>query len=416
MALKKLSYPALDGEGSVNNRLSKSHEHANKDQIDQIDNAFLKRVAEELVDVDLSNLDPQILKEAVQLSGAGFPEAPESTTDENIMGFVRRVINSKGYWIPLSKAQTVIEIDESEADSKYVVVDKEAPSQIVGDNTVQWKNRYTIDLAPAAKAAIDAVDNKSDKPLGDPVEDALIVSKSDGTLSYASVTTPSLLLKSQLVTDPKVSGNSVPAAATAVNEVYRKVNQLISGISSCKGCVVNAYKSQGVAVGISKLNVVDGGSGYNEGDLISISTPKTIIPVIARVTAVDIGGGVQAVSVDAGSISAIEISTSNSGFYNTAMKAAQNVDDESANYKVIGGNGTGAILQVVHTISVANSCLPDPYSVTVGDTMFVMQDETHDESPSIYVCTSVTFEDGGSRNMWIYVATVNSNTSIKRYQ
>lgn len=389
MAVKKISYTTEQADS----RLGQAHIHENLEALDKITESDLEKI-DGALQADMSNVNPDEFAKAVKETNLTFEDVPDSDN----LTYVR--INGK--WKKLIDAETIVQV----GSDTLLVKENDTIKDPVTD---QYIRKYGIDLKEEDRNTLAAVNDKLDKLPQSSVPDALVTADADGYLGRSDLKASMIVTSDKLSTNPSKSSKTVAASEYAVNIVNTKLEQLQAGISSCKGCVVNAFTtySDEEYIGIHKVSVVSDcrGSGYTIGDIVNATIPGEIIPCRIKVADVDSVGAIQAV----------EVMSSDTGYYNST--ALSEVIANKASVAVHGSpTGTGARIIIEESTSgKAANTLSSIVSPEIGDFAFVAMDETHGNKGSIYTYVRVTFSEQDSKEMWLFTYTYTGHIEITRY-
>lgn len=357
MSVKKLNYPADNSDSilGINTRLHYAHVHDNLDELNKITTETINDIADikNKANSDLSNVTNEDFKKASENANVAF----EDVVNEGVYG------RSSGKWVELHETTS----DTFTSKGKTVTI---------------TKNDEKINLE-VAKSIIDSLSNldknKLDKLQGSSA-DNIVVTKDDGTISASSKNVENILEKSNLVSDVESNDEFLPASTALTYQLNQKIKSAIAGLGQNRGVVVNAYTqlTEVYSLVFALIEEVSGtGSGYIVGDNLFL---PGLVDATIEVTSVNEG--------DSGAITSVNIV--NAGMFSTLINGSQ---------KFFGGSGTDCTLRVnsnVTTTTTLNS-IENPIE---GDTVYVLYDETHNYSKSLY---------SYSQNGWQFVMTLSSN-------
>lgn len=357
MSIKKLNYPADSNETTIgiNTRLHYAHVHDNLNELNKITTETINDIADikNKANSDLSNVTNEDFKKASENANVAF----EDVISEGVYG------RSSGKWV---------ELHETTSDT----------FTSKGETVTITKNAEKINLE-VAKSIIDSLSNldknKLDKLQGSSA-DNIVVTKDDGTISASSKNVENILEKPDLVSDVESNDDFLPASTALTYQLNQKIKSAIAGLGQNRGVVVNAYTqlTEVYSLVFALIEPAAGtGSGYSAGDHLFL---PGLVDATIMVTSVN--------EDNSGAITSVNIV--NAGMFSTLINGSQ---------KFFGGSGTDCTLRVnsnVTTTTTLNS-IENPVE---GDTVYVLYDETHNNSKSLY---------SYSQNGWQFVMTLSSN-------
>lgn len=357
MSIKKLNYPADSNETTlgINTRLHYAHVHDNLNELNKITEESINDIADikNKANSDLSNVTNEDFKKASENANVAF----EDVVNEGVYG------RSSGKWV---------ELHETTSDT----------FTSKGETVTITKNDEKINLE-VAKSILDSLSdldkNKLDKLQGSSA-DNIVVTKDDGTISASSKNVENILEKFDLVSDVESNDDFLPASTALTYQLNQKIKSAIAGLGQNRGLVINAYTqlTEVYSLVFALIEEVSGtGSGYSVGDRLFL---PGLVDAALIVTSVN--------EENSGAITSVNIV--NAGMFSTLINGSQ---------KFFGGSGTDCTLRVnsnVTTTTTLNS-IEDPIE---GDTVYVLYDETHNNSKSLYSYS----QDG-----WQFVMTLSSN-------
>lgn len=384
--VKKLSYPAY-GTGGVDPRLGMAHTHANMEALDKITSDTLDDIANAAVK-DLSNVSMDDFN--AKLSNSDCKAVLE-------VGDSYYYVRTKGGWVRLSVAQ-------------------EFPSIVSGDSsalTIKTENggrKVTIQLTNDFVTKINSVVNKMDK-LSSSKNGNLVAADGTGNVKDTGISTSSLLLASDLVTDASqvdpATSDKKPLSASAGNKLYKQLIALKQGVGRPRGSVVNAFVSSGSGIQIEEAMVSNSayvGKGYKQGSLAYITTlsENTLVAALVKINEVNAAG-----SLPANKYSALTVISGGCFIINSSnVYKLIPCESDTDNYATLA----------VGTSTVPYTSLRSIESPQDGDTAYVMKDETDNYSHSIYMY-QVPNEDEGI-GTWVKVSSFDPADAryILRYE
>ena len=372
MPIKKLSY----GHVEVDDRLGLAHFHNNLDLLDSITQSTLDTIANS-ADIELSNVPKEVIEKVVKEAGVAFIDA---------LSDGRSYVRKNESWVDIATLTEII-------------------TTITVDNLMtvtQAGNSFSIGLADQTKKILSSVKDKANKAASGNA-DMILVATSDGNYMASGKKISDMLLATSLITDISKAKDEtrIPVAGNVVYNLYEEINKLKHGAASSRGTVCNVRSTgSGVSLGIGVAKAIHAtgpilitskGIGYSVGDVLRFSNSTTIIPALGYVSKVDSGGIISEITIISG------------GYY-TSFNFNENVAIE-------GGSGSGAIWKSNSNLPVAYSDLSDIINPVVGDSCYVMMDETHQNSQSLYTYDVVTI-DGEENEQWLWVMSFLSPSQV----
>lgn len=384
MPVKKLTRTAEKADSELN----LAHSHSNKDTLDKITQQHLE-FAENALHTDMTNVNEDAFREAVENTNL----IPEDVPSDDI-AYVR---TNKG-WEKLHHAEVIHEM-VSRTDHVIVDVNKTDVDKATG----QPVYTHYVNLSEDASKNIEAVPNKLNKLKEDNRSNMLVVGNTDGTVDRSNIDANKVITVEKLTNNVRADSKDTAASSYSVSIINAKLEQLSAGISSCRGCVVNAHVPQGNTAGIATFMIKTTGEGYANGEYITLDIPAfTIIPAKFKVIS-------ENNVASNGAIASLELV--DAGYYSIAMPVGQEYD--------ICGSGTGGSVVITALTSgdntAVNTILPDPAACVVGDIIYVMQDEDRNFQTSIYICTETNVSAFETGKTWMYVTGLDKHSQIVRY-
>lgn len=353
MANKKLQYPAEE----IDDRLEVAHTHNNKDALDQItaiDAENIKDI-ENKADKDLRNVIPDDFKAKAEEAGVAFEDVADN---DRIYG------RQNGAWVDITSRAENPEITSNTLDVTTTdnVTDIELPST-------------TVD-------AINSIEDKVDKvniTIGN-----LLSSAGSGNLQDSGIATTDVVKKSELADDVTTDNPDIAPSTALTHELYELISGVSGGIGQTRGSVYHAFNENGTTdvytISTVSVDTANAGTGYIEGSLLGYSG---VIDASFIINEVDDGAG--------GNNKVVSVSLENGGMFES---------DIPSNITPYGGgeSATGLHLNIT-TITTARTTLNDIENPVKGDTVYVMQDELHNDSRSIWMYTEL--ESGAFGWTWL---------------
>lgn len=356
MSIKKLNYPADNSDSilGINTRLHYAHVHDNLTDLNEISKQTLEDIStiKNKANSDLSNVTKEDFKKASENANVAF----EDVVNEGVYG------RANGKWV---------ELTETTSDT----------FTSIGGTVLITENAKKINLEVSKNITDSLSDLAQDKlnKLQVSSADNIVVTKDDGTISASSKNIEDILEKSDLVRDVESNDDFLPASTALTYQLNQKIKSAIAGLGQNKGVVINAYTqlTEVYSLIFALIEPASGtGSGYSVGDHL-------FLPGLVDATIM-----VKSVNDDSGAITSVNIV--NAGVFSTLINGSQ---------KFFGGSGTDCTLRVnsaVTTTTTLNS-IENPIE---GDTVYVLYDETHNNSKSLY---------SYGQNGWQFVMTLSSN-------
>ena len=374
--ITKLSYPAY-GKGGIDPRLSQAHTHANKDQLDTITSNMLEKIANDALR-DLSNLtDEGVDKLGDLIKNNGLAVIDVSNTDTE-----HYYVRQNGRWVQLSVAHPYPTISNGDQNTLTI--------QGSGTNTI------TIQLTNEYVKKIQSIDEKVNK-LESVAADNVLVSDGNGNLKDGGVAIGKLIRADKLVqhvTSQMENAEKLAMSAQAGYELYSQIAALKRGIGRPRGTVANAFVSTKSGVRLNTVTTKNAGKGYKEGSLSYITTNsnKTIVAALGLIDETNAQGAVSSVTVLEGGV--FTESTSDDLYLIPC-------ESDTDTYAKLTGAFETTPYTTLHSIELAVD----------GDTAYVMQDETDNNSRAIYMYKVPQ----GSEGMGTWVKVTSFDTGDSRY-
>lgn len=385
MPVKKLSRTAEKADSELN----LAHSHSNKSIVDKLTEEHLASASAAL-HTDMKNVDKDAFREAVEATNL----IPEDVASDDI-AYVR----TNKSWEQLHHAE-ILDRVVSRTPAHIVVEVNKSDKE---DGTGQPVHSHYISLADKTIQNIEDIPNKLNKLGVANTPNLIIIGNPDGSVSRSSIDAGKVVTTDNLSSNVNNNSTTTAASASSVNQIHRRVEELSSGISSCRGCVVNAFTPQGKTTGVNKFNLVDGGRDYMNGEYVTLDIPlHTIIPAVFKVV-------LENPVASSGEISSLELISA--GYYDIGIVSGNTYDicGSGQNGKVtISSFTTGDNSRVNTTLPAADDCV-------VGDIIYVMQDEDRDFQTSIYMCTKTDVSALESGKTWLYVTGIDKSNQIIRY-
>lgn len=353
MANKKLRYPAEE----IDEKLGVAHTHNNKDALDQItatDADNIKDI-ENKADKNLRNVIPDDFRAKAEEAGVAFEDVADN---DRIYG------RQNGAWVDITSRS----------------VNPEITSDTL--NVTTANNVTDIELPSTTVDAINSIEDKVDKvtmPIGN-----IVSSSGSGNLQDSGIATTDVVRKSELADDVTMDDPDIAPSTALTHDLYELISGVSGGIGQTRGSVYHAFNNSGTTdvytISTVSVDTANAGTGYIEGSLLGYSG---VIDASFIINEVDDGAS--------GNNKVVSVSLENGGMFES---------DIPSNITPYGGgeSATGLHLNVT-TITTARTTLNDIENPVKGDTAYVMQDELHNDSRSIWMYTEL--ESGAFGWTWL---------------
>ena len=353
MANKKLQYPALE----IDDRLEVAHTHSNKSALDKITDTDAENIKDigNKADITLDNVENSDFKSKAEEAGVAFEDVADN---DRIYG------RQNGAWVDITSRAVNPEITSNTLDVETT------------------DNITTIELPSTTVDAIESIDDKVDKvniTIGN-----ILSSAGSGNLQDSGIAAIDVVKKSELADDVTTDDPDIVPSTALTHELYELINGVSGGIGQTRGSVYHAFNNSGTAdvytISTVSVDTANEGTGYIEGSLLGYSG---VIDASFIINEVDDGAG--------GNNKVISVSLENGGMFES------NIPSNIIPYGG-GESATGLHLNVT-TVTTARTTLNDIDNPVKGDTAYVMQDELHNDSRSIWMYTEL--ESGAFGWTWL---------------
>lgn len=353
MANKKLQYPAQE----IDDRLEVAHTHNNKDALDQITATDAENIKdiENKADITLDNVENSDFKSKAEEAGVAFEDVADN---DRIYG------RQNGAWVDITSRAENPEITSDTLD------------------VTTTDNVTNIELPSTTLDAVNSIEDKIDKvimPIGN-----IVSSSGSGNLQDSGIATTDVVKKSELADDVTTDDPDIAPSTALTHDLYELISGVSGGIGQTRGSVYHAFNNSGTTdvytISTVSVDTANAGTGYIEGSLLGYSG---VIDASFIINEVDDGAG--------GNNKVVSVSLETGGMFESNIPS---------NITPYGGgeSATGLHLNVT-TITTARTTLNNIENPVKGDTAYVMQDELHNDSRSIWMYTEL--ESGAFGWTWL---------------